>query len=240
MTAIQSALLVEALPTWAKDRRGKGCVPAQAIDIESRRGRKECEGKMLTLTAGQTSGPVSPVYVPDLRPTADAAAVNRQAEPVTPVAGPPAAAFPPVAPPSAVAQGVVGRSLLAAVSMSGADVDGGEERRLKPWGVAMLPSSPPELEPESEVGPIVTSGGAGPAGQAETSVTVRTAVAEPTVREARREERPETVRDRSPQAARASAPNEAPPAQAELREPGPPAREDTPPNDRTKDKDPED
>ena len=99
---------------------------------------------MLSLTAGQTGGSVSPVYVPDLRPTADAAALRRQAEPVQPVSGPPAAAFPPVAPPSAVAQGEVGRSLLAAVSMSGGNVEGGDERRLKPWGVAMLPHDQPE------------------------------------------------------------------------------------------------
>ena len=114
-----------------------------------------CEGAMLSLNAGQTGGSVSPVYVPDLRPTADAAALRRQAEPVQPVSGPPAAAFPPVAPPSAVAQGEVGRSLLAAVSMSGGNVDGGDERRLKPWGVAMLPHVQPEpvSEPESEPPP---------------------------------------------------------------------------------------
>ena len=112
---------------------------------------------MLSLTAGQTGGSVSPVYVPDLRPTADAAALRRQSEPVQPVSVPPAAAFPPVAPPSAVAQGEVGRSLLAAVAMSGGNVDGGDERRLKPWGVAMLPHDQPEPvsepEPPSQAAP---------------------------------------------------------------------------------------
>jgi hypothetical protein len=108
---------------------------------------------MLSMTAGQTSASVSPVYVPDLRPTADSAALRRQADPVTPVSVPPASAFPPVAPPSAVAQGEVGRSLLAAVSMAGANVDGGDERRLKPWGVAMLPSGRPEPEPEPKTEP---------------------------------------------------------------------------------------
>jgi hypothetical protein len=142
------------------------CEPRRDVRSGTRSGRNECEGVMLSLTAGQTGGSVSPVYVPDLRPTADAAALRRQAEPVQPVSGPPAAAFPPVAPPSAVAQGEVGRSLLAAVSMSGGNVDGGGERRLKPWGVAMLPHDQPEPVSDPEPASPAASRTAIPDGRA--------------------------------------------------------------------------
>lgn len=104
-------------------------------------------GVVMSFSAGQTGATVSPVHIPDLRPVADASAVRRQAEPVMPVAGPPAMNFPPVSPPSAVAQGVVGRSMLAAVSLTEGGPEGGDERRLKPWGVAMLPHERPEERP---------------------------------------------------------------------------------------------
>jgi hypothetical protein len=84
--------------------------------------------------------PVSaPQHVADLRPVADAAAIRRETDPALPVAPPPASgfhtmAFPPVTPPSPVTRAEVGRTLLAA--------DGGaDDRKLKPWGVAMLPDS---------------------------------------------------------------------------------------------------
>jgi hypothetical protein len=100
------------------------------------------------MSAGQTGATLSPVHVPDLRPAADAAALRRQAEPVMPVAGPPAAIFPPVMPPSAVALGEVGRSMIAATSLAEGGAQGGDERRLKPWGVAMLPHERPEPAPD--------------------------------------------------------------------------------------------
>jgi hypothetical protein len=190
---------------------------------------------MLSLSASQTSGPVSPVYVPDLRPVADAAAMNRQAEPVTPVSGPPAAAFPPVAPPSAVAQGVVGRSLLAAVSMSGADVSGGEERRLKPWGVTMLPSTPPEPEPEPEAAPKAASGWAGSAGQAAADIAAAVTQADPPAREMHTEAEPVTVRHRPPEAPQAAQAEAASPSPAEGREPSAAAEGEAQQNERTRD-----
>jgi hypothetical protein len=84
--------------------------------------------------------PVSaPQHVADLRPVADAAAIRRETEPALPVAAPPASSFPaipfpPVTPPSPGTKAEVGRTLLAA--------DGGaDDRKLKPWGVTMLPNS---------------------------------------------------------------------------------------------------
>lgn len=88
----------------------------------------------------------------DLRPVADAAASRRQTEIAVAIPPAPAAAFPPVSPPSAVAKGEVGRSLLAAVT-AGTDVSANEgegERRLKPWGVAMLPHEAPKPPPADE------------------------------------------------------------------------------------------
>ena len=84
--------------------------------------------------------PVSaPQHVADLRPVADAAATRRDTEPALPVAAPPATSFPavpfpPVTPPSPVTKAEVGRTLLAAEG-------GADDRKLKPWGVAMLPNS---------------------------------------------------------------------------------------------------
>ena len=101
---------------------------------------------MLALTTGQTGASVSPVYAQDLRPTADAAATRHQAEPAVPVSVPPAALLPPVAPPSAAARAEMGRSLLAAVAVTGSNIQGGDERRLKPWGIAMLPAEQPKVD----------------------------------------------------------------------------------------------
>lgn len=80
----------------------------------------------------------APAHVADLRPVADAAATRRDSEPAPglPIAAPPATVLSRVTPPSAMARAEVGRSLLAAEAAAG-------ERRLKPWGVAMLPDRPP-------------------------------------------------------------------------------------------------
>lgn len=96
-----------------------------------------------------------PRQVGDLRPSADAAAAARVAEP--PLAVEPPAAVSPVSP----AQGaLVARGLLdpQGVSPSGATEGGGEAtpstpdrpppRVLKPWGVPMLPTEEKRAAPE--------------------------------------------------------------------------------------------
>lgn len=103
-------------------------------------------GDAMSFSSVSPAGSAGIVHVADLRPVADAAATRRQSEIALPVPPAPASAFPPVSPPSAVSSGEVGRSLLAAVS-AGNDLsaDQGEgERRLKPWGVAMLPHELPK------------------------------------------------------------------------------------------------
>ena len=81
-------------------------------------------------------GPVA-VYARDLRPVADAVASRRQTEPPLPVAGPPVAYG---APDPAIRASVV-QSAIAAQA-----VEEDAPRRLKPWGVAMLPHDRPRDE----------------------------------------------------------------------------------------------
>lgn len=76
-----------------------------------------------------------PFHKPDLRPAADAVATRREVEPPLPVGVAPA----PFGPPSAAVVAEVGRSLLAAEALASGAGEGDGERRLKPWGVAMLP-----------------------------------------------------------------------------------------------------
>jgi len=81
----------------------------------------------------------APQHVADLRPVADAVASRRDTEPALPVVPPPAAsltpiAFPPVAPPSPATKAEVGRTLLAAEGSA-------DDRKLKPFGIDMLPRS---------------------------------------------------------------------------------------------------
>jgi hypothetical protein len=99
------------------------------------------KGDAMSLSSFYPAAPAGTIHVPDLRPVADAAASRRQTEIGLPAPPALATAFPPISPPSAVGSGEVGRSLLAAVS-AGEDVSAGKgegERRLKPWGTAMLP-----------------------------------------------------------------------------------------------------
>jgi hypothetical protein len=94
----------------------------------------------------------APAHVADLRPVADAAATRRDTEPAPglPVAPPPAAILSVVTPPSATARAEVGRSLLAVEAAAG-------ERRLKPWGVAMLPDQSRTPTPDTADDPGSTS-----------------------------------------------------------------------------------
>ncbi len=93
----------------------------------------------MSISAIAIAPAAAPQHVADLRPVADAAAMRRETDPALPVAAPPATsfaalAFPPVTPPSPVTKAEVGKTLLAADS-------GADDRKLKPWGVTMLPNS---------------------------------------------------------------------------------------------------
>jgi hypothetical protein len=80
---------------------------------------------------------LAPVHQPDLRPVADAVAVRREVVPELPVGGPSVPAS--LGAPSVAIVAEVGRSLLAAEALAAEAGEGEGERRLKPWGVAMLP-----------------------------------------------------------------------------------------------------
>lgn len=74
-----------------------------------------------------------PMPQADLRPTADAVATRQDVVPEA------ALAERPIGPASTSLRAEVGRSLLAAEAMAADSGKGEGERRLKPWGVVMLP-----------------------------------------------------------------------------------------------------
>lgn len=90
-----------------------------------------------------TGAQPAPQHMPDMRPAADAAALNRTSEPLLPVAALPVAALP--VPPTATQAGAVNRAMLgASPATEGKASDpmppvDKAARTLKPYGITMLP-----------------------------------------------------------------------------------------------------
>jgi hypothetical protein len=92
----------------------------------------------------------APRYVADQRPAADAAATRTETRPATTVA------VPAVGPPSPTQAGAISKSVvlaLRAAEPSAAVSPDRVERRLKPYGVVMLPHGPSGERPEAKVAP---------------------------------------------------------------------------------------
>ncbi len=93
----------------------------------------------------------APRPMPDQRPTADAAALNRTNQPLLPVATGPSA------PPSPTQAGAVSRALLAGSGVSEEDAASPlppvekTARTLKPYGITMLPDDERQAREQAEV-----------------------------------------------------------------------------------------
>lgn len=99
---------------------------------------------------GATPLTAAPRYMADLRPSADAAATRTETRPATTVA------VAAVAPPSPTQAGEVSKSAvmaLRAVDKGGAATADANERRLKPYGVVMLPHGTLDEKPDTGADP---------------------------------------------------------------------------------------
>ncbi|NCO87079.1 MAG: hypothetical protein GW886_10675, partial [Rhodobacterales bacterium] len=112
-----------------------------------------CRGEIMDFSASSMAGTMAhpaPRPMPDQRPTADAAALNRSKEPLLPVA----AGLP--APPSTTQAGAVSSALLAGSGVSEADAASAlppveqTARTLKPYGITMLPDDDRKARQQTE------------------------------------------------------------------------------------------
>jgi hypothetical protein len=100
----------------------------------------------ISIPSGHAPDVGAPRHIPDLRPTADAAALARAPKPELPA---PLMHGPPLPPATSLA-GAVGRSMIGAVNEAGKSAGGGTDatwmiRTLKPYGINMLPSRDDDL-----------------------------------------------------------------------------------------------